>query len=426
VSTPANINEALTKTLTAVTKDFVKMKRRAARSNDWISERDIAHWRAQEKRGKKYRIKEAAYEVMPEAYRRASADGTLPANARQIMYQARPLILEKTEDEIWEKDSYFTQILLPEYQDEHPSETASWNVVYDARGHFAEPHALKSLGIGTLEVRGYVSSFDNKVEDVKIPTIDELYPTHGPTNRYKYALFLEKEGFDPLLRSSEIAERYDLAIFSSKGQSTTATRELVDRLSQKGVTILVAHDFDVSGFSIVHNLGHSNHRYRFECHPNVIDLGLRLSDVQEMNLESEGVHWSPNRQKDPGENLSKNGATDGERDFLVEGCSDHYYGQRVELNAMTSDQFIAWLETKFKEHGVTKVMPDRDTLATAWHRAHQISRMQKAINEIKLEEVPVPQNLETQIHDLQETDETLSWDKALVQIADQNATMKQE
>src|SRR5207302_4917080 len=187
----------------------------------------------------------------------------------------------------------------PEYQDKHKDETASWNVVYDARGDFTEPHVLESLGIGTLEVRGYVKSFDNEIEDVT-PQINDLYPTHGPTNRYRYALFIEKEGFGPLLQSSKIAERYDLAIFSSKGQSTTAARELVDALSQKGVTILVAHDFDVSGFSIVHNLGHSNHRYRFECHPNVIDLGLRLSDVKKMHLESEPYHWSRKRKTDPG------------------------------------------------------------------------------------------------------------------------------
>ena len=36
--------------------------------------------------------KDAAYEVMEEAYLKASANGTLPAHARQIMYQARGYI----------------------------------------------------------------------------------------------------------------------------------------------------------------------------------------------------------------------------------------------------------------------------------------------------------------------------------------------
>ena len=39
-------------------------------------------------------IKVAAYNVMTEAYMAVSDNGTLPANARQIMYAARPKILE--------------------------------------------------------------------------------------------------------------------------------------------------------------------------------------------------------------------------------------------------------------------------------------------------------------------------------------------
>ncbi len=39
-------------------------------------------------------IKEAAWEIMEEAYNKVSSNGALPANARQIMYAARPHILE--------------------------------------------------------------------------------------------------------------------------------------------------------------------------------------------------------------------------------------------------------------------------------------------------------------------------------------------
>ena len=35
-------------------------------------------------------IKAAAWEVMEAAYLKASANGTLPANARQVYYAARP------------------------------------------------------------------------------------------------------------------------------------------------------------------------------------------------------------------------------------------------------------------------------------------------------------------------------------------------
>ena len=80
--------------------------------------------------------KEAAWEVMEQAYMAASGNNTLPAMARQIYYQARPKIMALTEDKELQY-GYFSQTLLPDYIDEHG---VDWNVVYDARGHFMEPH----------------------------------------------------------------------------------------------------------------------------------------------------------------------------------------------------------------------------------------------------------------------------------------------
>ena len=47
-------------------------------------------------RRRRVTIKDAAWQVMGAAYRHASANGTLPAHARQIMYAARPDILRLT------------------------------------------------------------------------------------------------------------------------------------------------------------------------------------------------------------------------------------------------------------------------------------------------------------------------------------------
>jgi hypothetical protein len=73
---------------------------------------------------------------MPAAYAKASANGTLPAHARQIMYAARGEIQQRTGRTL--DDQYFCQVLLPDYITEH-GDAQSWNVVFDARGHFAEP-----------------------------------------------------------------------------------------------------------------------------------------------------------------------------------------------------------------------------------------------------------------------------------------------
>ena len=58
-------------------------------------------------RSRRVSLKDAAYEVMEAAYLKASANGTLPAHARQIMYQARPGIQERTGQKL--KDAYFTR-----------------------------------------------------------------------------------------------------------------------------------------------------------------------------------------------------------------------------------------------------------------------------------------------------------------------------
>jgi Protein of unknown function C-terminus (DUF2399) len=283
-----------------------------------------------------------------------------------------------------------------------------------------------NLGLGTLEVRSYVNSWGTAAAFAKdaIP-LPDLYPTSGPENRFKFALFIEKEGSNPLLAASKIAERYDLAIFSSKGQSTTATRELVDRLSQAGVIILVAHDFDISGLSIVHNLGHDSRRYTFVNKPDVRDIGLRLEDVDEMGLQNEPVDFKKKKKKkNPSDKLlDYDDVTAEEMAFLVDGgCPSAWTGKRVELNAMTSGQFVAWLERKLKWNGATKVIPNPDILADAWQRADRAARIQDAITdvteEIDSETLTIPKNLGVKIRKLLKQEPELSWDQAIVRIAE--------
>src|SRR2546425_2699864 len=82
-------------------------------------------------------MKDVAWEIMKEAYLKASSGGTLPAHARQIMYAARGEIQSRTGRQL--DDQYFIQTILVDYLNENPDETADWDVVFDARGHFHEP-----------------------------------------------------------------------------------------------------------------------------------------------------------------------------------------------------------------------------------------------------------------------------------------------
>ena len=66
------------------------------------------------------------------AYMAASDNGTLPAKARQIYYQARPKIMAMTDEQaLWATDTS-PRLCCPTTS---KSTASDWNVVYDARGH---------------------------------------------------------------------------------------------------------------------------------------------------------------------------------------------------------------------------------------------------------------------------------------------------
>ncbi len=51
--------------------------------------------------------------------------------------------------------------------------------------------------------------------------------------------------------AGRIAERFDIAIISAKGMSTTAARLRLGRIAPRVDNVIVAHASDVSGFTIL-------------------------------------------------------------------------------------------------------------------------------------------------------------------------------
>jgi DNA topoisomerase VI subunit B len=409
--------EAVGKAVLETTKEWSAIKKKQERDQKQAG-RMVERYSSG--RSSRVTVKEAAYRSIPAAYAKASGGGQYPANARQIMYAARPNIQEMTGQAL--SDTYFTQTLLPDFVREHPQATSEWDVVYDARGHLWEPHTEREVGLGTLGVREYLVSMRNcRPGDAALetPELPIRCTTYGPHGRYGAILYVEKEGFLPLLQQAGIAERYDLAIMSSKGMGTTAVRTLIERLCRE-VRILVLHDFDKSGFSIVGTLTRDTRRYSYATAPKVVDLGLRLRDVEEWNLQSEDVTHS----SDPAPNLILNGATAEEVVFLRgESASDYdpgrYKGRRVELNAFTSAQFVEWLESKLTEHQIEKVVPDATTLAEAYRRAAGIRRyrllLRNAVATVNAYAagVEIPANLKERLVEILAKDPSVSWDLAI-------------
>jgi hypothetical protein len=347
--------------------------------------------------------KEAAWEIMEEAYMAASGGGSLPASARQIYYQARPKIMAMTDDKELAY-GYFSQTLLPDYVEEHG---AGWNVVYDARGHFEEPHTNRRKGCGTIEVGNYLSAM-KEPEIVEAEFTDASVDVIGPQGGISGVLFCEKEGFAPVFQAVNLANRYDLMIISTKGVSVTAARQLIDDIcGGEDVPLFVLHDFDVAGFMILSTLQRNTRRYQHSGSFEMVDLGLRLADIAGLEREPAAASkTSPSILRDQ---LAENGATDAEIAILV--------NERVELNAMASDALVAMIERKLKSYGLKKVIPDDKLLAEAYeefNRSQQLrEKFEKMEAEFKETKIKVPKNLKAKVRAVLAKQPDLRWDDAV-------------
>jgi hypothetical protein len=380
----------------SVTKEWTKQRKAEQRHAS-------ARWRRANIGAPRYTVKDSAWDVMEDAYLQASANGTLPATARQVMYAARPQIQKDTGRQL--DDQYFTQTLLPDYIEEYG---VDWDVVFDDRGHFSEPHTDHVIGLGTLSVRHYLAS----VEEIGFsgPSFDPgKLKTKGPRGCYSAILFIEKEGFLPLFRAVRLAERFDIGIMSTKGMSVTAARQLVDKIcGDHDIPLLILHDFDKSGFSIAGTFQRDTRRYAFQNEIEVIDLGLRLEDIEGLQSEPAFDKGSIEKRR---WNLRMNGATREEIEFLL--------NRRVELNAMPSDRLIAFIENKLETHGVEKIVPDKKELAEAFRRfkrGERIKKIVKAELKIKDEIEQVPDNLEDAVAEILAEDRKLRWIDAVQRI----------
>jgi hypothetical protein len=383
------------------TKKWVKTKKSEERQPGYVRYR-----RARMTKTNGMSIKDAAWQVMEEAYLKASSNGTLPANARQIMYAARPKIQELTERPL--EDSYFTQTLLPDYIEENAEK---WDVVYDERGHFSEPHGKnrRIVPLGTLSVRSYLNKLsESKLEEASIA--EARIDTLGPEDSFGAVLFIEKEGFTSLLDHVGLAKKYDIAIMSTKGVSVTAARHLIDEIcSEYDLPLFVLHDFDVAGFTIGHTLNNDTRRYEFSNSIEAIDLGLRLDDVNELGLMPEDAAHTKSNEYTIRNRLLRSGATPEEAEFLLHS--------RVELNAMTSGQFVDLIERKLNSHGLKKVVPGNDKLQEVYKLFHRGIQIEKTFENLKndsnSDSIVVPPDLNKLIQEELELHSDIRWDEAV-------------
>src|SRR5262249_8580583 len=140
-------------------------------------------------------------------------------------------------------------------------ETCRWKITADSRGTLTVPNSAYEVRVpvGTIEIDEHIHAAAKKhgsFDDLENLGADIAWPSLAEGQRYQAVLYIEKEGFGPILEEAKLAEKFDIAILSCKGQSVVAARRFVDKVCAvgNGVPLLVVHDFDKYGFEISQRL----------------------------------------------------------------------------------------------------------------------------------------------------------------------------
>jgi len=150
---------------------------------------------------------------------------------------------------------------------------------------------------------------------------------------------------------------------SSKGYTTRAARDLVDKLAEhdEPCTIYCVHDADAWG-TMIYQTFQAATKARGARKVRIVNLGLEPWEAVEMGLEVEDVEEGEKRKPVADYLEREDEAPDGES--WEEWLQTH----RVELNAMTTPEFIRWLDSKMVEHGDGKLIPPPAVLAAELER----------------------------------------------------------
>ena len=354
-------------------------------------------------------FKEAAFRAMAEAYEAASSGGKYPIISQQVFYKARPKILELTSrTELKDEErARFCYTLLPLFVQEHRDLTRNWRIIYKPWGELIEPHTRQKVGLGTTEVARYRASWTNGLDlgdtDFDMPAWQ--VETHGPHHRYGAVVIVEKGGIADVLRQAGVDDRHDVAIIGNQGQSVEAELVLADALGRVDVPIFLLTDFDRQGFTIAENLRSGTWRHQYRNRVQAIHVGLRLDQINAWGglasrspggLEDEPI--GKKTLKHVGDDrLRECGATEEEIALLG--------ARRVELNALTTEQLVAWVESALAAHGIAKVIPDAEHLEVAWRVAKAHAEIAEAVEEAnkrakRWEAEAAPDDLVERVRDL--------------------------
>jgi hypothetical protein len=279
----------------------------------------------------------------------ASGDGEFRFNERQIFYQLRPIVLDETGQELLIGNF---KGIITDYENENGEISGMYR---EPRGSIYHPHRREDMALGTLTVEDY----------------------ERPIWTFNKLVYIEKEGFSEALKADGWPERHDCALTSSKGFTTRAVRDLVDKLAEhdEPVTVFCVHDADAYG-TMIYQTFQEETKARGARLIRIVNIGLEPWEALELELEVETVEAGDKRKAVAAYVQQR---LDGAR--WEEWLQTH----RVELNAMTTPEFIEWLDDKMEAHGVGKMIPP-DAVVAAELEARLEAKIRAAVTEKILRE----------------------------------------
>jgi hypothetical protein len=304
--------------------------------------------------GERRSQKDIVLDNLEDAIAKVSGDGQYRFNQRQLLYALRPIVYDETGKALTTKN--FDGIIT-----DHENENREIPGMYrEPRGTIYHPHLNQTITLGTLMVEGY----------------------ERPDWTFNKVVYVEKEGFAEALKDDRWPERHDCMLMSSKGFTTRAARDLVDKLAEhdEPVTIFCVHDADAWGTMIYQTFQEAT-KAREARKVTIVNLGLEPWEALAMGLEIEDVEETQRRKPVADYVLERDDGDDWE---------DWLQTKRVELNAMTTPQFIEWLDEKMA--GYDKLVPPSDVL-----EAELSEQIGKKVRAALIERILREANLDAQV-----------------------------
>lgn len=310
-------------------KDAIKEIRKTRREQrQFDRERAISPGKRESKVGLMGKYFEEGYRI---------SSGGFKVVVRQIFYAIRNILNIRHGVDLNKSDynNVFTQEIVTKYIENHPE--FEDKILFERRGYFYNPFDDHDLALGTQDVVEFI----NKVIQNRIFQKVQTFYSIPDELKFNHVLFVEKAGFNIILKDSGLLNRLNLGVMSTAGFGTRAVKRLIKYFFDRGIKVYILTDCDIAGYLISDKFKMGSKTFKEPL--AVTKIGLTLEDVDLLNKRTfaEKVQYKKSYKG------SLDILTPEEYKFLVIDEKRNLF-RRVELNTLTSPELISFIESKIK------------------------------------------------------------------------------